>query len=152
MARLLFSAARSPEKIRLKGFWKVEVETAGTIVPDLPGVTAFNVSPKLVHSGNDWHDSYKPDALSKFVQLPEMGHTKVNFKFVVQCVADLEEVGLSFVEPFSIPRESVYIMPEGITTEQITKTTQAIATDVVARGWNFTTRLHILVWGNARGY
>ena len=141
------------ESVRLIGGWRVEVETAGTIAPDRElGVTTFNVSPKLLHSGNDWNASYKPYALRKFVGLPDWGSTRVNFKFVVQCVADLEEVWLSFVEPFHIPAESVYIMPEGISPEQLKKTSQELAPEVVARGWNFTTRLHILVWDNARGY
>lgn len=139
------------ESLHWQGGWRIEVETAGTIAPDLPGVTTFNVSPKLLHSGNDWNLSYKPDVLRKFVQLPEMGHTKIVFKFVVTCVADLEEVELSFVERFGIPQKSVYIMPEGITAGTLVKTSKAIAAEVLDRGWNLTTRLHILVWGNARG-
>lgn len=45
----------------------------------------------------------------------------------------------------------VYIMPEGITNDQLnTKRKEAI--DVcMTKGWNYTDRLHIVVWGDKRG-
>jgi hypothetical protein len=42
-------------------------------------------------------------------------------------------------------------MPEGVTVDALSRHSQTIAEAVVARGWNLTTRLHILLYGNRRG-
>jgi organic radical activating enzyme len=45
----------------------------------------------------------------------------------------------------------VWIMPEGTDAATLERRSTALADDVVKRGWNLTTRLHILLWGNRRG-
>jgi hypothetical protein len=73
---------------------------------------------------------------------------KAAWKFVAQAVADLDEAG-EWIELHKL--EPVYVMPEGVTLESLSRHSQAIAESVVARGWNLTTRLHILLYGNRRG-
>jgi 7-carboxy-7-deazaguanine synthase len=129
---------------------RVEVETAGTIEPDkslFKVVDQFNVSPKLEHSGNSLGSRYVPKALSRFASVPA---DKVKFKFVAQEVVDLEEVA-KLVNMFAISNSQVYIMPEGVSAESISRHTENIADAVVARGWNLTTRLHVLAYQNRRG-
>ena len=126
--------------------WWVEIETAGTIAPlrsvvDL--VSAFNVSPKLNNSGNEQSDRYRPLALEA---LQDTG--KVNWKFVVRAIDNLTEVDELVVRHSLKP---VYIMPEGITPEQLISHSRAIAEQVLARGWRLTTRLHVFLYGNQRG-
>ena len=133
-------------EIASKRGWWIEVETAGTVAPTAETtahVSRFNVSPKLANSGNELERRYIPAALDA---LQATG--KAAWKFVAQAVADLDEAG-EWIELHNL--EPVYVMPEGVTVDALSRHSQAIAEAVVARGWNLTTRLHILLYGNRRG-
>jgi organic radical activating enzyme len=127
---------------------RVEVETNGTVAPD-PGVTAlissFNVSPKLrsFAAQRDQLRRIQPEALRTFA---ESG--KAVFKFVAGTHADLEEVATLAAAHELQP---VWIMPEGTNAESVLENMRRIADDVLHRGWHLTTRLHVLLWGDARG-
>ncbi len=127
---------------------RIEIETAGTIwndeVADFPFVW-FNVSPKLENSGNPKDLRYKPNVLKSFVN-----SNAAIFKFVVCEDSDLEEIQ-QIVDEVGIPNHKVYIMPEGISENVQRERLQYLAEAVLARRWNLTTRLHVLVWGNQRG-
>jgi 7-cyano-7-deazaguanosine (preQ0) biosynthesis protein QueE len=127
--------------------FRVHIETAGTKAP-IPEwerlVEQFVVSPKLAHSGNPLDKRYVPDALRR---LNDTG--KAAWKFVVQDVQQLDEVA-DFVANNYL-HGLVYIMPEGATPERLAETGPAIADAVIARGWQFTPRLHIMLWGTKRG-
>jgi organic radical activating enzyme len=77
----------------------------------------------------------------------DMGAT---FKFVVVEPTDLDEVD-QIARRVGIAPAKLWIMPEGTTAKTIAARTAAIADDVLARGWNLTTRLHVLAWGDKRG-
>src|SRR5258708_28223536 len=128
-----------------KGWW-LEIEPAGTIAPTgelVRLVDRFNVSPKLANSGNREAQRRVPAAISA---LRDSG--KAAWKFVVVDSEDLDEVS-GLVESFGLA--PVYVMPEGITEEVLRLRTQAIADEGLARGWNLTTRLPILLYGNRLG-
>lgn len=132
------------ERIKHRG-WRVEIETAGTIAwgvaPEL--VDQFNVSPKLENSGNALDRRYKPDVLRAFE-----ASGRAIFKFVVGTPDELDEVA-SIVEECGLT--DVWIMPEGTDAATLLERQRELAPAVIDRGWNFTTRLHILVWGDRRG-
>jgi 7-carboxy-7-deazaguanine synthase len=125
---------------------EIEIETNGTRVPD-PGLVRagvrFNVSPKLSHSGDNEQMRIVPAALRRFAVTPG-----AIFKFVCRDDADLDEVG-ELVAQMGLG--SVWIMPEGQNRDDIDKHMGKLATSVIDRGWNITTRLHTLVWGQKRG-
>ena len=125
--------------------WRVEVETSGTIAPDLaPGlVDQFNVSPKLANSGNRGGRRYRPEVLRAF-----QATGRAVFKFVAQQPSDLQEVGAMVSE---CGLREVYVMPEGTDAAVVTARMQQLAGPVLARRWNLTPRLHILLWGDRRG-
>jgi 7-carboxy-7-deazaguanine synthase len=125
--------------------WRVEVETAGTIAPAMADalVDRWNVSPKLANSGNPLERRYKPDVLRAF-QLTG----KAAFKFVACAPSDLDEVSV-IVDGCGLT--DVWIMPEGIDATTLERRSRQLAEDVIKRGWNLTTRLHILIWGDRRG-
>ena len=125
--------------------WRVEIETAGTLAPTLAEglVDRFNVSPKLANSGMAAERRYRPDVLRAF----QAGGRAV-FKFVVAEPADLDEVDAMVAE---CGLEPVWVMPEGTDAGTVLARMQELAPHVVARGWNLTPRLHILLWGDRRG-
>ncbi|HET7487155.1 MAG TPA: 7-carboxy-7-deazaguanine synthase QueE [Acidimicrobiales bacterium] len=124
----------------------VEVETAGTLAPTeaLAGlVDRFNVSPKLANSGMEAARRYKPDVLRAF----QAGGRAV-FKFVVAEPADLDEVDAMVAECGLAP---VWVMPEGTDEATVLARLRLLAPHVIARRWNLTPRLHLLLWGDERG-
>ena len=70
------------------------------------------------------------------------------FKFVVTATTDLDEVA-RLVEAHALT--PVWIMPEGTTPEAVLEHARSLAEAVIARGWNLTPRLHVLLWGDERG-
>ena len=130
------------DALRVERGWRVEVETAGTIGPEL-SVDQWNVSPKLANSGNKLDRRYKPDVLRAF-----QATGRAAFKFVVAEAADLDEVAAITSE---CALSNVWLMPEGVDADTINARLRWLAPEAIARGWNVTTRLHILLWGDERG-
>jgi 7-carboxy-7-deazaguanine synthase len=125
--------------------WAVEVETAGTLAPSaaVDLVDRFNVSPKLANSGMAVERRYKPDVLRVF-----QASGRAVFKFVVTGPAELDEVEAMVADCGLDP---VWVMPEGTDAATLLDRMQALAPHVVARRWNLTPRLHVLLWGDRRG-
>ena len=129
--------------------WSVEVETNGTLAPgaELAGlVDRWNVSPKLANSGVAPELREVPAALEAFGALAAGG--RAAFKFVATGLDDLDEIAGLVDRHHLAP---VWVMPEGTTPGAVLAGTRALADPVLARGWNLTTRLHVLVWGDERG-
>jgi len=125
---------------------QVEIETSGTIAPPpelaAEGVT-FNVSPKLASSGMPAARRIRDGALRA---LAESGNAR--FKFVATGLDDLEEIaGLQAAYGL----EPVWVMPEGTSSTAVLGGMRLLAEEVIARGWNLSSRLHVLLWEDARG-
>lgn len=135
---------------RPTGGWfrhRVEVETNGTIPPDdrlAERVDQWNVSPKLAHSGDPHAVRHKPDAIAAL-----NATDRAVWKFVARNADDVAEVADEWADPYGL--SPVWIMPEGRDAPSVVRSMGRIADEVVARGWNLTTRLHILAWGDRRG-
>lgn len=126
--------------------WPVEIETNGTIVPDdrlAAIVHQWNVSPKLANSGVPLDRRIRPDALAA---LAATG--RAAFKLVAASEADLDEVAELVAEHHLTP---VWVMPEGTDPATVIGRARELADAVLARGWNLTSRLHVLLWGDERG-
>jgi 7-cyano-7-deazaguanosine (preQ0) biosynthesis protein QueE len=132
--------------LKARGF-RIEIETNGTVSPgELSGlVDQFNVSPKLAHSGNEGLIRIDPPVLREFAALGA-----ANFKFVVQDEADLTEVE-ALRDQFAIAPGRVVLMPEGRAAAELTARSPWLAETCTQRGYRFSTRLHILIWGDKRG-
>jgi organic radical activating enzyme len=130
------------DALRVNRGWRVEIETAGTIAPALD-VDQWNVSPKLENSGNRRDRRYKPDVLRAF-----QATGRAAFKFVVTEVEDLDEI-TAIVDECAL--DNVWLMPEGIDAAALDARLAWIAPAAIERGWNVTTRLHVVLWGNERG-
>lgn len=124
---------------------EIEVETSGTVAPTpaiVDAVTRFTVSPKLANSNLLARQRIRPAVLRQFVL-----SGKASWKFVVQCPEQLAEVGDLAAE---YQLDPVWIMPEGTDSTTVLDRMRLLADPVLARGWNLTSRLHILLWENAR--
>lgn len=129
----------------------VEVETNGTLVPDLfttNHVAHFNVSPKLAHSGDPESARIKPAALQVFAQLAS--RQRACLKIVVQTPDDVATAA-ALAGAVGFPRSAVYVMPEGTDTATLVQRHRELAEAVMDHGINITTRLHVLTWGEERG-
>lgn len=134
-------------RLKKEGLY-VELETNGTIVPKaemLELVDCFNVSPKTSNSHVDRRVRTRRMALNGLVT-----SGKAWFKFVVSDFGDLSEVE-ELIGEFSIPRDRVMLMPEGTDTTLLLERGRWLVDVCKERGFRFTPRLHILLFGNKRG-
>lgn len=133
-------------ELKTRGY-RTEIETNGTIAPgELDGlIDQWNVSPKLAHSGNEGLERLPETPLRDFAS-----RENANFKFVVQGQGDLAEVE-ALRERFAIPAARIVLMPEGTTAAQLNARSPWLAEICTERGYRFSTRLHILIWGDKRG-
>jgi 7-carboxy-7-deazaguanine synthase len=134
--------------------WYTEVETNGTLPPKRLGGPGewpdqFNVSPKLeggINQGADPRSKrIRPEAIADL-----LATGRARWKFVAANLGDLDEIDW-WVDEFRLPIDNVWVMPEGTSAERVIARSQELADAVLARGLNFTTRLHTLVWGAERG-
>lgn len=126
----------------------VEIETNGTIAPP-PALDAlvdqYNVSPKLAHSGNPAELALPEPTLRDWAR-----HARAWFKFVVADPADLAEIA-ALQALCRIAPERLFVMAEGTDSATLHARAGWLAAEAVARGWRFTDRLHIHLYGHARG-
>jgi 7-carboxy-7-deazaguanine synthase len=112
-------------------------------------ITTFSCSPKLSVSGESWEDAIKPDVASNYTSV---AGSDLYLKFVVADDVDVEEVDRA-VEAYRAAGINcpVYLMPVGGRTEGYNLTVQQVARLAMAKGYRFTPRLHIQLFGNAWG-
>ena len=109
----------------------------------------FSCSPKLSVSGESWEDAIRPAVVSDYFSLR---NSSVYLKFVVADSTDIDEAGRAVDAYRKNGIECpVYLMPLGGRSEEYTLNVQEVANECMARGWRFTPRLHISLFGNAWG-
>jgi len=109
----------------------------------------FSCSPKLSVSGESWEDAIKPEVAREYA---DVSGSDIYFKFVVADQSDVDEV----TRAVQLYRDSgvecpVYLMPLGGRSEEYTLNVQEVADLCMQRGWRFSPRLHISLFGNAWG-
>ena len=127
---------------------RIEVETNGTLTPNeavQAHVAQWNVSPKLANSGNREARRLVVGSLSWFAASGDAW-----FKFVIEVPSDLSEVE-SLQARYGIPCERVILMPQGISTGELRERSGWLAEQCARRGYRFSTRMQILIWGDERG-
>ncbi|MCU1445027.1 7-carboxy-7-deazaguanine synthase QueE [Cryobacterium sp.] len=126
---------------------RFEVETNGTLAP-APSLAAlvqlFVVSPKLGNSGLNRRVRVKNEALVEFEQRGSV------LKFVIAAPEDVTEASAIATEAGFSP-ERVWLMPEGTDTATILAGMNQLAPVCIDLGFNLSTRLHVLLWGDTRG-
>ena len=109
----------------------------------------FSCSPKLSVSGESWDDAIKPDVANEYTLVDG---ASVYFKFVVANKDDFAEVD-RVVNTYGEAgvRIPVYLMPLGGRSEEYNLNVAEVANECLERGWRFSPRLHISLFGNAWG-
>lgn len=126
----------------------VEIETNGTISPvDIKNEAnyKFNVSLKLKNSGNLTRKRINNYSIEVFKKMP-----CVRYKFVVNSEDDVDEVNM-IIGKYSLDREQVYLMPLGDTKNQQLNNMEKVVLWCKKFKYNFTPRLHLLLWDKKRG-
>jgi organic radical activating enzyme len=137
---------------------KFHVETNGTVIPTEPLEISFkNTTLK--------RDAMEYAVIKKFnwVVSPKLTNSKqkINeqslrfwaatdfciFKFVVRTNSDLEEVE-KVRQIFNMEQNRIYIAIEGQTLES--QLQPLLVEEIIRRGFNFSPRLHVMLWGATR--
>ena len=109
----------------------------------------WSCSPKLSVSGEPWKTAIKPEVARDYA---DVGGSIMYLKFVVADRTDIEEAGKAVAEYKAAGIECpVYLMPLGGRSEEYNLNVQEVANICMEKGWRFTPRLHISLFGNAWG-
>lgn len=127
----------------------IEIETAGFAplarVQCASLAQQLNVSPKLANSGVPY---------ARRIHLPVLRFLrdtgKAYFKFVIDAPQDVTEVD-ALVTTLSLTPDRVLLMPQGLTAQEILAKSQWLVEECKQRGYGYSPRLHILLWGARRG-
>ena len=133
--------------LRKRGVEFVEIETNGTIEPSgeiMQLISWWNCSPKLGNNDRPAENNIVPKALATIAATG-----RADFKFVVRDRRDVEELERVFLP--LVPRESIMLMPEGVTRARQLEIMPVVLSECRRTGFRFSPRLHILAWGNERG-
>lgn len=126
-----------------------EVETNGTFIPQPElhrHITHYNVSPKLATSGMPRDMRISPDVLHWHCRNPSS-----IFKFVISTESDMTELSEDFINPFQIPAQRIWLMPAASTRDALLQYQPIVANHAQKNGYNFSTRLHILLYDQVTG-
>ena len=109
----------------------------------------FSCSPKLSVSGESWESAIKPSVVADYASV---SNSDLYLKFVVADNTDIDEAGKAVAEYRDAGVECpVYLIPLGGRSEEYNLNIQEVANICMAKGWRFTPRLHISLFGNAWG-
>ncbi len=126
---------------------RIEMETNGTLVPDAVAdlVDQWNVSPKLGGSGNPRAAREVAAPLRWFA-----ADERATFKFVVASPEDVAEAN-DLVARYGIPPDRVLLMPEASDPDTLAARSPWVVEECQRLGYRFGPRLHVALWGAARG-
>lgn len=146
------------------------IETNGTFVPCeelIQMVDLWSVSPKLRSSEPNEEDCKMYNIPTKAAELHR--NTRINIEALAKIVEEGHDCQLKFVYSCRECEEEiqslidmvqekvsfnvsdyVMIMPEGITTDAILGKSNECVDVCIRNGWTFSSRMHILIWGNVK--
>lgn len=107
----------------------------------------FSISPKLSASGEEWADAICPDVVAEY-----QDHGTAYLKFVVDSEHHFDEVDQAVLEyrgqGFA---GKVFVMPQGGVVTPYAENRVRVADWALTRGYNYSPRLHVDLWGNGWG-
>jgi len=112
----------------------------GTAMP----YTGKVVTEKDKERHEKWRCNY--EAMKQLIE----HHPDYQLKPVISSEEDLQEVK-ELQEILNIPNHMVYLMPEGLERKQLNERRRWLTELCTREGYNFTDRLHIIIYGDERG-
>ena len=136
----------------------VTLETAGTIFKPL-AIDLLSLSPKLANStphGTRFAEQHERqrlnfDAMNQFIAHTRGRGGDVQVKFVVSEPSDLDELSAVVAQLDDVAADDVLLMPEGTTNERLDARAGWLAEVCKQTGYRFCPRLHVYLYGDARG-
>jgi len=125
----------------------IEIETNGTMMPThdtIKIVDLFNCSFKLANSG------VREDRRLKYDVLAELNQHHTIFKIVVGTNMDFLEAEKTF-NRVGIKHKDIWLMPPGDNIEDIMKQSPITAEICIREGYNFSSRLQVVLWNLTTG-
>ena len=127
---------------------RIDFESNATLMPDERWISSeiaatFTTSPKLTCNGDPKNKRYIPEVLEWHAAQGS------GFKFVIQKESDIEEVMTEYVDPFDIPASRVWLMPCAGSREEHIEVAPKVAEIAKKYYFNFSPRLHLLIWDKA---
>jgi 7-carboxy-7-deazaguanine synthase len=114
-----------------------------------PVHVTWSTSPKLSISGESWDKAIRPEVARQYAEIP---NTHLYFKFVVQDEQDLDEVEKARKQYADAGVEAdIYLMGVGATVEGQAKTSKQVAELCLQKGYKYSPRLHVDLFGNKWG-
>ena len=137
----------------------ITLETNGTVYGEfINHIDLLSISPKLLTS-TPFDTKYEKmhtqrrinlEVLKKFNEMNSEGRFDIQWKFVYCNEKDIKEI-LEIINQTGIPNDKIYLMPEGISDNDI-KLKRAETVEICKKyGFNYTDRLHVIIWGSKRG-
>jgi 7-carboxy-7-deazaguanine synthase len=113
----------------------------------VPGSFAKEINREVTESDKKIHlKNYRNiDSLKKWI-----GYFDYQLKFVVSDEEELQEIE-DLINEIDADRNRVYLMPEGATREQLESRRKWVYETCLKLGYNYTDRLHILVYDDKKG-
>lgn len=133
----------------------ITIETAGTLYQST-ACDLMSISPKLSNSTPHTRDAGRYAAMHESARLQFqvlrrlMAECEYQLKFVVATPDDLPEID-DLVATLHAAPDRVLLMPEGTDPATIHTRSLWLVDAARARGCRFSTRLHVLLYGNRRG-
>jgi len=138
------------QRLRALGL-HITIETAGTVSAPV-ACDLMSISPKLSNSTPPGEWAARHERLR--IQRPELADLMARYayqlKFVIENPADVEEAA-ALAEELRAPRERVILMPEGTDRDRLRHRAIWLAEICKQRGFRFSPRLHVELWGARRG-
>lgn len=136
--------------------YTAEVESNGTQIPHKKfsdfsisdyDLMQWNISPKFENADV----KIEPEALAHWAQLANQKEN-IFFKFVIresEQAIDLEKI-LELIKQYSLPKQRVLLMPEGVCLNSQIETIW-LHDICLKHGLRYSPRLHVILFGNRRG-
>jgi len=134
---------------------RITIETAGTVLAPVL-CDLMSISPKLANSTPaDREEGRWAIAHQRLRWQPEviralMAGYSYQLKFVIAAPEDIEEVE-QMIDTVEADRSRVVLMPEGTEAETLMERGRWLVEICKERGYRFSPRLHVMLWGNRRG-
>lgn len=117
-----------------------------SISPKLSSSIPVNTKYEQLHTKNRINDS----AFQSYSKFTALNEDKIQWKFVVCKEKDIDEI-LEFKDTYKIPNANIYLMPMGITNEQLQTFRNLCWNACIKHLFNYTDRLHVINFGVKRG-